>query len=209
MGGVLKFYTAPGTCGLATQIALEEAGADYELVRVDFAAQEQRGEAYLRLNPKSRVPILVTDRGVISETPALLLYVAQTYPGAGLAPLDDPFALAQMQAFTSYLCGTVHPARAHMYRGYRWADDPAAIAEMKHKAPEVVGDCFALIDAQMLAGPWVLGDRYSVADAYLFTLSNWLDRDGFDRARFPKVEDHWRRMQERPAVQRALATGMA
>ena len=203
---MLRFYYAPGTCALATQIALEEAGAAYEMVRVDFAAQEQRGADYLRLNPKSRVPILVTDRGVISETPALLLYVAQTWPEARLAPLDDPFALAQLQAFTSYLCGTVHPARAHISRGYRWADDPAAIAEMKRKGPEVVADCFTLIDAEMLAGPWVMGEDYSVADAYLFTLANWLERDGFDRDRFPKVADHWRRMQDRPAVQRALAS---
>jgi glutathione S-transferase len=206
---VLKLYTAPGTCGLATQIALEEAGADYELVRVDFASHEQRGEDYLRLNPKSRVPTLVTDRGAISETPALLLYVAQTWPQAGLAPLNDPFALAQMQAFTNYLCATLHPARAHMYRGYRWADDPAALTEMKRKAPEVVADGYALIDQRLLAGPWVMGEAYSVADAYLFTLSNWLDRDGMDRSRFPKVDNHWRRMQERPAVRKALATGLA
>ena len=201
----MKFYWAPHTCALATHIALEEAGADYEPVRVDFAAKEQRGDGYRKLNPKARVPILVTDLGVISETPALLLYIAQTHPDAGLAPLDDPFALAQLQAFTSYLCSTVHPARAHMYRGYRWADDKAAIAEMRRKAPEVVGDCFALIDTEMLAGPWVMGEDYSIADGYLFTLANWLERDGFDRARFPRVMDHWRRMRERPAVQRALA----
>ena len=206
---MLKFHYAPGTCSLATHIALEEAGAAYQAVRVDFASHEQRGADYLRLNPKGRVPILVTDRGVISETPALLLYVAQTWPGADLAPLDDAFALARMQAFTSYLCSTVHPARAHIYRGYRWADEPAAIAEMRRKAPEVLCDCFTLIDAEMLAGPWVMGERYSVADGYLFTLANWLERDGIDRARFPKVLDHWRRMKERPAVQRALAVGEA
>jgi glutathione S-transferase len=203
---MMKFYYAPGTCALATQIALEEAGAVYEAVRVDFASREQRGVDYLRLNPKGRVPILVTDRGVISETPALLLYVAQTYPDANLAPLDDLFALARLQAFTSYLCSTVHPARAHMHRGYRWADDPAAIAELKRKAPEVVGGCFTLIDAEMLAGPWVMGEQYSVADGYLFTLANWLERDGMDPSRFPRVLDHWRRMRERPAVRRALAT---
>ena len=200
-----RLYWAPGTVSVATMIALEEAGADFEPVRVDFASHEQRGEEYRRLNPKARVPILVTDQGVISETPAMLLYVAQTWPQANLAPVDDPFALAQLQAFTSYLCSTVHPARAHMYRGYRWADDKAAIAEMRRKAPEVVGDCFTLIDTGMLAGPWVLGDQYTVADAYLFTLTNWLERDGFDRERFPRVLDHWRRMRERPAVQRALA----
>jgi glutathione S-transferase len=201
----MRFYYAPGTCALATHIALEEAGAPYEAVHVRFSSQEQRGADYTRLNPKARVPILVTDQGVLSETPALLLYVAQTWPAAGLAPLDDPFALAQLQAFNSYLCSTVHPAHAHLRRGYRWADDPAAIAEMKRKAPQVFGDCFALIEAGMLVGPWVLGEQYSVADPYLFTVANWLEGDGVDPARFPKVLEHRRRMLERPAVQRAVA----
>ena len=89
---------------------------------------------------------MVTDRGVLTETPAILAYIAQSYPKADLAPLDDPFAFAQMQAFNSYLCSTVHVAHAHKGRGTRWADDPAAIAEMKRKVPESVGAAFDLIE---------------------------------------------------------------
>lgn len=203
----MKFFFAPATCALASRIALEEAGAAYEPVRIDFKTAEQRKPEYLAVNPKGRVPALVTDRGVLTETPAILLYVAQTHPAAKLAPLDDPFALARAQAFNSYLCSTVHVAHAHRMRGRRWVDaaDEAAIKAMQKKVPESVGDCFDLIEREMLSGPWVMGDSYTICDPYLFTLSQWLEGDGVDRSRFPKLAAHTRRIKERPAVQRALA----
>ena len=121
---MLKLFTAKGTCAMASHVALEEAGAAYEIAPLDFGQSQQRDPGYLAVNPKGRVPALATDRGVLTETPAILLYIAQTHPDAGLAPLDDPFALAQLQAFNSYLCATVHVAHAHGRRGARWADDP-------------------------------------------------------------------------------------
>ena len=202
---MLKLYYTPHTCALASHIALEEAGAAYEAVRIDFRAGEQRKPDYLAINPKGRVPSLVTDSGVLTETPALLVYIAQTFPQARLAPLDDPFAFAKIQAFNSYLCSTVHVAHAHRMRGYRWADDAAAIAEMQRKAPQAVGEAFGLIEREMLAGPWVMGAAYTICDPYLFTLAQWLEGDGVDPASLPKVSDHRRRMAERPAVKRALA----
>jgi glutathione S-transferase len=203
---MLTLYFAPGTCALASHIALEEAGADFAPVRVDFAAQDQRKPEYLAVNPKGRVPTLVTSRGVLTETPAILAYIAQSFPQAGLAPLGDPFAFAEMQAFNSYLCSTVHVAHAHKRRGARWADDPAAHVSMTAKVAQNMTDCFDLIETRMLKGPWVMGEAYTVADPYLFTIAGWLEGDGVDVARFPKVADHVRRMRERPAVQRALAT---
>jgi len=83
----------------------------------------------------------------------MLAFIAQSFPEAGLAPLDDPFAFAQVQAFNSYLCSTVHVAHAHRMRGQRWADDPAAIAAMQRKVPQSVAACFALIEHEMLKGP--------------------------------------------------------
>jgi len=108
-------------------IALEEAGAPYEAVPVDFGAQAQRSPEYLAINPKGRVPALVTESGTLTETPGLLLFVAQRFSQAELAPLSGPFALAQVQEFNSYLCSTVHVAHAHGRRGARWVDDAAAI----------------------------------------------------------------------------------
>jgi len=206
---MLKLFWAPNTCALASHIALQEAGAHYTLVRVDFRANEQRTPPYLAINPKGRVPALVTDRGTLTETPAILGFVAQSFPKSLLAPLEDPFAFAQVQAFNSYLCSTVHVAHAHRMRGYRWADDPAAIKEMQRKVPQTVGECFALIEENMFAGPWVMGNAYTICDPYLFTLAQWLDGDGVDIARFPKVADHSRRMSERPAVTRAIAEELA
>ena len=186
---------------------LEEVGADYSTVRIDFATEQQKSAEYLKINPKARVPALVTDEGVLTETPAMLVYVAQRFPQARLAPMEDPFFFAQIQSFNSYLCSSVHVAHAHRMRGHRWvdADDKAAIAAMQRKVPESVGAGFELIEREMLKGPWVMGDRYTICDPYLFTLAQWLEKDGVDPARIPRVVDHRRRMSERPSVKKAIA----
>ncbi|MEI3849995.1 MULTISPECIES: glutathione S-transferase family protein [Ensifer] len=202
---MLKLFYAPGTCSLASHIALEEAGADYEARRVDFSTAEQTKPDYLAVNPKGRVPALLTDRGVITETPAILTYIAETNPAANLAPRGDAFAFAQLQSFMNYLCSTVHVAHAHGRRGARWADDPAAHEAMKAKVASNMAACFELIENKMLEGPFVLGETYSVADPYLFTIAGWLESDGVDPARFPKILDHRNRMTARPAVARVLA----
>lgn len=201
---MFTFYFAPHTCSLASHIALLDAGAPYELKRIDFGKTEQQSPEYLAINPKARVPALITPRGILTETPAILAFIAQSYPDARLAPLDDPFAFAQVQAFNSYLCSTVHIAHAHRMRGHRWADDPAAIAAMQKKVPDSVGAAFQLIEREMLRGPWVMGDTYTIADPYLFTLSQWLEADGVDTARIPRVMEHRSRMLERANVKRAL-----
>ena len=206
---MLNLYYAPDTCALASHIALEEAGADYGLTRVSFSAKEQQSPEYLAINPKGRVPALVTNRGVLTETPAMLAYIAQSFPQARLAPLTDHFAFAQVQSFNSYLCSTVHVAHAHRMRGTRWADDPAAIAEMQRKVPQAVGACFDLIERDMLRGPWVLGETFTICDPYLFTLAQWLEADGVDITRLPRVMDHRNRMAERPSVRKAIAAEVA
>ncbi len=173
---MLKLYYAAGSCALATHIVLEEAGADYSTARIDFAKEQQKSPEFLKINPKGRVPALVTDRGILTETPAMLVYVAQSFPASRLAPTDDPFAFAQVQSFNSYLCSHVHVAHAHRMRGHRWvdADDAHSIAAMRRKVPETVGGAFELIERDMLKGPWVMGDQYTICDPYLFTLaSGW------------------------------------
>jgi glutathione S-transferase len=202
---MLTFFYAPGTCALASHIALEDSGAAYEAKRLNFAENEQRKPEYLKINPKSRVPALVTGQGILTETPAILVYIAQSFPKANLAPINDPFRLGQIQSFNSYLCSTVHVAHAHRMRAYRWSDDEPARETMKKKVPQNVGDCFELIEREYFKGPWVMGPDYTIADPYLFTLSKWLEADGVDPKRFPKVLDHRNRMTERPAVKKVLA----
>lgn len=202
---MLVLYYTPQTCALASHICLEEAGAEYRAERIDFAKEEQRAPAYLAVNPKGRVPALVTPSGVLTETPAILAYIAQVYPAARLAPVDDPFAFAAVQAFNSYLCSTLHVAHAHRMRGHRWADDAPAIAAMRHKVPETVAAGFDYVERHVFVGPYVMGDAYTIADPYLFTLARWMEGDGVDPAKFPKVAAHRAMMQERPAVKAALA----
>jgi glutathione S-transferase len=142
------------------------------------------------------VPALVTDRGILTETPAMLAFIAQSFPQAKLAPFDDAFAFAQAQAFNSYLCSTVHVAHAHKMRGHRWATEESSFADMKRKVPETMGASFALIERDMLRGPWVMGEQYTICDPYLFTLALWLEGDSVDLANLPKVADHLKRMSE-------------
>ena len=206
---MLRLYYAPNTCALASHIALEEAGATYETVRLNFRSEDQKKPDYLKINPKARVPALVTDKGVLTETPAILAFIAQSYPEAKLAPVDDPFAFAEVQAFNSYLCSTVHVAHSHRMRGYRWADEPAAWEAMKKKVPQSVGECFELIEREMLKGPWVMGKDLGICDFYLFTLAQWLEGDGVDLTKIPKVLEHRARTLALPAVKRAIAAETA
>ena len=202
-------YYATGTCALASHIALEEAGADYKGERIDFKTSQQQTPDYLAINPKGRVPSLVTGRGVITETPAILAYVAQTFPKAKLAPVDDAFAFAQVQSFNSYLCATVHVAHAHKGRGYRWATEESSFADMKRTLPKSMAACFELIEKGMLKGPWVMGEQYTVCDPYLYTISLWLEGDSVDLKTLPRVADHMKRMSERPAVKKVMGEQQA
>jgi glutathione S-transferase len=206
---MLKLYYAPGTCALASHIALEEAGADYSAVRLDFKANQQQSPDYLEVNPKGRVPALVTDKGILTETPAILAYIAQTFPKAKLAPTDDPFAFAEAQSINNYLCATVHVAHAHKGRGYRWASDESSFADMKRMVPKSMGAAMELIEKGMLKGPWVMGEQYTICDPYLYTISLWLEGDSVDLKTFPKVADHMKRMAERPAVKKVMGEQQA
>ena len=199
-------HAAP--CALASHIALADAGASYTLKRVDFGSGEQHSPGYLKINAKRRVPALVTPRGILTETPAILAFIAQSFPAAGLAPLDDPFAFAELQAFNAYLCATVHVAHSHRMR-YRWASEGSSFADMQRKAPLSVGAGIDLVETRFLKGPWVMGESYTVADPYLFTLAQWLEADGVDPGRLPRISAHRTQMAARASVRKALAEELA
>ncbi|KLN61623.1 glutathione S-transferase [Kiloniella spongiae] len=206
---MLTLFHAPGACSLASCIALEETGAEFEVTNVSFADGEQHKADYLRLNPKGRVPALVveekaTESGILTETPAILYYIAQRFPDAKLAPHGNDFALAQMQSFNSFLCSTVHVAHAHKLRGARWANEQNSLDDMRAKVPENMSALFTMIEETYLGQPWVLGEQYSISDTYLYTIARWLEGDGVDITTFPHVNAHFKRMEDRPAVQRAL-----
>jgi glutathione S-transferase len=204
---MLKLFYAPNACSLASHIALAEAGAEFEAVRVDTKGGEQRQPAYLAINPKGRVPALLTPRGVLTESVVILGWVAQTYPEAHLKPEGDFFAFSEMQSFNLYLASTIHVTFAHMIRPERYADSPSAIAEIKAKVPSSLQQQWKLIEDRLGDGrPWVCGQHYTVADPYLYVFTRWLERDGAGgSANMPLSRAHRARMQERAAVKKVLA----
>ncbi len=200
----MKLYYAKGTAALPVHIALEEIGAPYEAKLLDFSKAEQQSPEYLKINPKGRVPALEVSGGVLTEALAILTYLAQRFPEASLAPLD-PFGLARAQAFNAYLASTVHVAHAHRLRGARWADDASAHEAMRAKVTENMTDCAKVIEAHYFDGPWVLGEKFSICDPYLFTIVRWMPADGVDMSAFTKLTAHTEAMMQRPAVQRIVA----
>ncbi|MDC0434691.1 glutathione S-transferase family protein [bacterium] len=200
----LTLHTMPGTIGVATHVALEEGKFDYETIKVDFARQEQLSDSYRKLNPRQRVPSLVVDSHVLSETPAILFYLAQLAPDAPIALPREPLKIADIQSFNSYLGSTVHVAHAHKMRGARWSNDDTTMASMKAYVPTTMSHCFELIENELLKGPWVQGADFSINDPYLFAISQWLEGDGVDIAKYPKVQQHHASMLHRASVQKVL-----
>lgn len=201
---MLTLYYAKGTSALAAHILLEEVGAEYRTVEVSLQDGAHKLEAFLRINPKARVPALETPEGVITENPAILSYVAATHPEAGMLP-DGAFARAEADALNAYLCATVHVAFAHKFRGARWADDPRVQAAMGEKVASNLAECAALIEAHYLRGPWALGDRFTLCDAYLALVPRWLTIAGVDLADYPKLAAHGAALRARPAAARVMA----
>ena len=204
---MLTLHYAPGTVAIAVAIALDEAGLDYRTRRLDFAAAEQRGPDHLALNPKDRVPVLETDRGAITETSAILDYIAALAPEAALVP-EDAFVAAHMRSVMTYLASTMHVNHAHKMRGARWASLPASFEDMAANVTRTMTVSTAYIEAHAFMGPFVCGDRISLADPYLHVVGRWVGGDGVDLDVFPRFAAFQAAMSARPSVRKAVASGM-
>ena len=203
----MKLYYAKGTIASATAITLHEAGIAFEPVRVDFMSAEQRQPDYTAINPKGRVPALVTDQGILTETGAIQEHIADIAPEAGLRP-TDAFQTAKMREVMFFIASTMHVNHAHGPRGNRWADSDAAIADMKAKVPATMTDSARHVEDHVLKGPYVLGETLSLADPYLFIACGWLEGDGVRLADFPKIATFIAAMRARESVARVIAEGM-
>jgi glutathione S-transferase len=203
---MLKLFYGPNACSLASHIALTEAGADFEAVRLNLKAGDQHKPEYLAINPKGRVPALVTPRGILTESVVILGWVAQSYPQAHLRPEGDFFAFSEMQSFNLYLASTIHVTFAHLFRTARWADSESATAEIQAKVPSSLAAQWTLIEDRLGDGrPWVCGTQYTVADPYLYVFARWLEREGAGgSAAMPLTRAHRARMQARAAVKKVL-----
>lgn len=200
---MLNLFYSPGAVSRAALITLTETGADFQLTRVDFASGEQQSESYKKINPLGRVPALQTDAGLLTETPAILAFIAMANPEHNLLMQNDAWQSAQIQSFNSLLASTVHVNHAHGRRGNRWATEQSSFDDMRAMLPKTMTASMQLVEDRM-SGPWVMGDHYTIADPYLFTVAGWLEGDGVDIKTFPKIAAHHQAMSKRPAVIRAL-----
>lgn len=201
---MLTLHYAPKTISIAVAIALEEAGIAYDAVAVDFASGAQAKEPYLSVNPKGRVPALVTGAGTLTETGAILEYIGET---SGQMLPDTPLAMARMREVMFYLASTMHVNHAHKMRGHRWADQQSSFDDMTAKVPQTMAASCAYLEDMLTLDPFVTKD-ISLADPYLFVVLNWVPGDGVDLSDYPKLAAFVRLMQARPSVQAVTAKGM-
>ncbi|WP_299552413.1 glutathione S-transferase family protein [uncultured Tateyamaria sp.] len=202
---MLELYYSKGSSAVAAHVLLEEVGATYEPIEVSIAKGEHRMPAFLRRNPKGRIPALGTAEGVISESPAILEYIAQSYPDAGVQP-RGPFKQAQARSLCAYLCATAHVAFAHKHRGARWAVAEASLRDMQGRVAQNLSDCAAYLQKEAVAsGPWAMGEQFTYCDPYLFQFSRWMEVAEVEIADFPKLQMHRDAMLARPATRKVLA----
>jgi glutathione S-transferase len=198
---MLTLYYTPGACSLAAHIVLEEGGEAYEPRQVDLANGEQRTEAFLKMNPQGRVPVLRLDNGeYLSENTAILPFLGKRF---GLWP-TDAVPEAKALSLIGFMAGSVHPAHAHIGRPERYAADPAVFPALKEMGLKTFHNYLKQIDG-MLAGREWLSDRYSVLDPYALVFYTWGIRRELPMAELTNYGAFKDRMMARPAVSRVVA----
>lgn len=197
-------HIAPGTCARVPLIALEEAGADYDLSLVRFMKGEHKRPDYLALNPAGKVPLLITPDGPLSQNVAIARYLGATFPGL-LPSADIAIEDARITANLPFCADTLHPIVTRMRMPMFFADGDAAQASVKAKGHDAMVMMAAVVEAQLETGPWWYGADWSIQDAYIYWIWFRLKSVGYDTSPLPNWAAHAARMEERPAVQRALA----
>ena len=209
----MKLHYFQASCALAPHIALEWAGADYELA--EMKRSQTRAPEFLAKNPAGKVPVLELDDGTcVSQVNAVLLYIAETWPAAGLGPESNDGGSTDsrhaMQRWLSHFNGDVHTSFTPYFMTHRYADSDAAKAEVKDHAAGEVAFQLGVIEDHLAGRDWMLGDARSILDPYLFVFTVWA---GFmpDRLNaFPNLKAFNKRMKEDPGVHNALKMqGMA
>jgi glutathione S-transferase len=203
---MLKLYYSAGACSLAPHILLEESGLAYSAELTAIAEGKTRTPEYLAINPKGRVPALVTEEGeVLTEVPAISWYIANSTSTIRLLP-QDRLAAARCFEWFNWLSGTVHTmAFSQFWRTQRFVTDEKFFPPIKEKGRENILENFAYIESRLAGRNWVVGNAYTAVDAYLLVFFRWGNRIGLDmRAGYPQWTAHAERVLQRPAVQRVL-----
>jgi glutathione S-transferase len=203
MQPLFTLYHSPGACSLAPHIALEEAGANYEPVRVTLAAGEHLKPEFLAINPHARVPALATERGVITENVAILNFIADEHGAPGSVPRGDPYAAARCNELLGWFASTVHISFAQVWRSARFSRDEAVHPAIVQGGRENLEQQFAEIEG-LCVDEWLAPGGFSAADSYALLFLRWGKRIGFDIARYPRWAALAGRVLERAAVWRVL-----
>ncbi|QDQ29382.1 glutathione S-transferase [Chitinimonas arctica] len=192
---------------MTPHILLEELGLPFTLIEVDQAGGELDSPAYRRLNPNGLIPVLAEGDLVLYETAAICLHLLDNHPAAGLAPLPGSVERAHFYKWLSWLSTTLQPTMIAYFYASRWADEPAAIAQVKAHAEQKATNLLQQLEDQ-LAGhgqAWLLGDRFSAVDIYAFMLCRWTRNFSRPARSLPRLGEYLQRVLARPAVQRAIA----
>lgn len=201
----LTLYYAPDTCARVTMIALDEAALPYDPKLISFVRGDHRSDWFRALNPRGRVPTLVVDGAPLTENLAILQWLADACPQAGLLPeANGAFEAARSLADLAWCAAGLHPIVTRMRLPHFFCDRPEAAANVRALAEAAITAEFLLIEARLAAGPWWYGERWSIIDAYI----NWIwfrvTGCGLDASAFPRLQDHERRLSGRPSVRRVL-----
>jgi glutathione S-transferase len=195
----MRLYYTPGTCSLSPHIVAREAGLDIELVAVDLATKlTATGERYAAVNPNGYVPALVLDDGhILTEGPAIVQYLADLAPEAGLIPANGSLGRYDAQSWLNFISTELHKGFAPLWK----KDTPA---ETRRAARETLATRFSHVDQHLAGRRYLLGDSFSVADAYAFTVFNWSKVMAMDLGRWPNITLYLDRILARPKVRQAL-----
>lgn len=207
---MLQLHHYPGNASMAPHLLLEELGVPYELRLVDRTRQAHKAPEYLRLNPNGLIPVLIDTRGggelVLYETAAICLHLVDTHADAGLAPPLGTPERAHFYKWLMWLTNTLQATLIVYFYPERWADDAAAVAQVKAHAEVKVGAMLDQIEAELErhGGPWLLGEAFSALDPYALMLCRWTRGFGRPARSLPRLGAYLQRMLARPAVQRAF-----
>jgi glutathione S-transferase len=195
----MKLYYFPGACSLSPHIVLLEAGLPFTLAKIDSKTKKtESGADYLKVNSKGAVPALQFDDGrVLTEGPAIVQYLADLKPESGLAPRAGSFERYQLMEILNYLTSEVH-------RGFSPLFNPATSAELREATVTALAKKFDWLSGFLGSKTFLLGNTFTVADAYLFTLLNWTGFVKIDLGKWPVLAAYQARVAKRPKVQEAL-----
>ena len=193
----MKLYYSPGACSLAPHIAMREAGIPVELSKVDLKAKQYEGGDYKQVNDKGYVPAIATDAGVLTEAPVILQYIADQKPDAGLAPKAGSMERYRLQEWLNFITSEMHKGMGNFF-------NPALTDEWRKAVTDRLGIRMDWLARQLEGKQYLMGDKFSVADAYLFTILNWAAPSKFDMSKWPAITDYHKRVGSRPKVQEAL-----